>query len=99
MNLLITYYSLVTQIKSVHRVLFFVLVRDVLGIEPCHLVTAPVLLHEVLIFYQPAFLPLQKMLLNSCYIKKKNKQSLWLFILKCNEENYGKRLELQLLDL
>lgn len=29
MNLLITHYSLVTQIKSVYRVLFFVLVRGI----------------------------------------------------------------------
>lgn len=51
MNLLITYYSLVTQMKSVYRVLFFVFVNDVLGIEPrtpCYLATAPVLLHKVL---------------------------------------------------
>lgn len=75
MNLLITYYSLVTQMKSVYRVLFFVLVNDVLGIEPrtpCYLATAPVLLHKVLISYQPAFLPLQRMLINSCYIKRNN---------------------------
>lgn len=73
MNLLITYYSLVTQMKSVYRVLVFVLVSDVLGIEPrtpYYLATAPVLLHKVLISYQPAFLPLRRMLINNWYIKR-----------------------------